>query len=336
MNVENKINQVLAIARKQLEACGVEDASQEASLLLAWCLEKPRSWVMAHSDEEASMRSIAAFFLAVERRKKGEPYAYITGETEFFSLPFLVNSHVLIPRPDTEILVETALSVLGVPQKISRSQNPSFEGVLSTEKAKQVRILEIGVGSGCISCTIAYCMKKIGAFGWKTDNAGINITGIDISENALAVARQNSVKLCLEPFIHFEKADVLSETFHGFIETAGEEAAISQPSSSFPERYHMIVSNPPYIPTEDLPGLMVDVRDYEPTLALDGGMDGLVFYRRIAEKAKEWLCPQGVVIVEIGISQESPVSELFQSAGAITAVVPDLHGIPRVVVAMFP
>ena len=222
------------------------------------------------------------------RRADREPLQQILGVQEFMGLPFFVNRHVLIPRQDTETLVET---------------------VLREQREKEISILDLCTGSGCIAVSLAV----LGGYA--------HVTGADISEEALKVARQNAKALFHERFsdrrekteIEFRKSDLLTEF--------GME-----------EQFQVIVSNPPYIPTAVIEGLEPEVREFEPWLALDGEEDGLAFYRRLSEECGAHLSEGGCVYFEIGYDQGEAVCELLRAHGFTdTRVIQDLAGKDRVV-----
>ena len=213
----------------------------------------------------------------VSRRKQRIPLQHLTGEQEFYGYPFYVNEHVLIPRQDTEVLVEEALK----------------------RKREGMKVLDLCTGSGCILLSILKNLKQ---------GTGV---GIDISEQALEVARRNAKRLGLEAATTF----VLSDLF--------EKAQ---------GPYDMIVSNPPYIETEEIAQLMPEVRDHEPRLALDGMSDGLYYYRSIVSQCRDYLKEDGALLFEIGAGQGAAVSELLKEAGFMSVqVIKDLAGLDRVV-----
>jgi len=214
------------------------------------------------------------------RIKNGEPLQYVTGETEFMSLRFRVNPNVLIPRPDTETLVEKAISLLG------NSSSPS--------------VLDIGTGSGCVGISIAALVKNS------------DVTLLDISEKALETASVNAKENNVS--VKLIKCDILNDV---------------------PDmKYDMIVSNPPYIQKKVIDTLDRNVRDFEPHLALDGGEDGLVFYRRISHIAKSILNPGGMIVFEVGFDQADDVSGILAEDGfSEIEATKDLCGINRVVSA---
>lgn len=264
---------------KLLQAAGVPEAELDAWYLLEYLRKErgsrsDRQWYLLCREEEADMEEEEAYRELIGRRAKRIPLQQITGEQEFMGFPFLVNEHVLIPRQDTECLVERVL--------------PYVDGK---------RVLDVCTGSGCIAIAIAKLGKPF------------IVHGVDISEEALAVARQNATEL---------NASV--ELFAGDLMTKMDG------------QYDVIVSNPPYIPPSVIEGLMPEVRLHEPMLALDGGQDGLEFYRRIAGQAVTRLAPNGRMFLEIGCEQAVAVAEILQKQGyREVQVFQDLAGKDRIV-----
>ncbi len=256
---------------------GIDSARLEAELLLSATLELDRVGLYVNFERPLNPDELTSFRERVRRRAQREPLQYILGETEFWSLTFAVGPAVLVPRADTEILVEEALS--------------RIEGA--------ARVIDVGTGSGAIAIALAH------------EKAAIQMTALDCSEAALEVARSNADRHGLAERIHF---------------VSGDLAVL--PSGPF----EMIVSNPPYIPSGDWQGLMPEVRDHEPRLALDGGEDGLQAYRQLAAQAGDLLTPGGWLLVEVGINQATEVGALFAEAGLVeVGQRDDYAGIPRVV-----
>ncbi|AGC67138.1 release factor glutamine methyltransferase PrmC [Thermoclostridium stercorarium subsp. stercorarium DSM 8532] len=278
------IKEALETAGKILKSRNIQTPVREAGVLLAHVIKKDLSYIYAHSEEKLSDELVREFFDVVGKRGSGMPFQYISNRQEFMSLDFYVDQNCLIPRPDTEILVEAALKV------IKKYQSP-------------VRILDIGTGSGAIAVSIAYYDK----------NTVIN--AIDISENALEIAAANAAKHGVEGRINFINADIRHFTAK--------------------KPYAVVVSNPPYIPSGEIENLMPEVAHFEPLIALDGGEDGMDFYRVIASKLESLLTSDGTVLTEVGIGQDSFVMELFEEKGMNVEVLKDLAGINRVVVGCF-
>lgn len=278
------IKEALAYAGDILKSGNIQAPVREAGVLLAFVMKKDLSYIYAHPEENLPEALEHEYMDAVEKRSNRMPFQYITNHQEFMSLDFYVNRNCLIPRSDTEILVEAALKV------IKKYKAP-------------VRVLDVGTGSGAIAVSIAYY------------NENTVIDAIDISESALQVAEINAKRHQVHKRINFINAD-----FRRF---------------KAEKPYPVVISNPPYIPSGDIKKLMSEVADYEPVLALNGGVDGLDFYRIIALKLKDLLTPDGTVLTEVGIGQHTQVKELFEKEGMSVSVMKDLAGIDRVVLGNF-
>ena len=304
----------------------IEDPSREAGLLLSRASGMDLSLLYAHLDRTPDARQIEAYFSAIERRANHEPYAYITGQCEFFSLTFEVNPHVLIPRADTELLAEAAIFALGaggLHQSLNRNLN---QNMFRLPDKKEYRVLDVGTGSGCLAVSVArYAPSSV-------------VDAVDLSGDALDTARRNARRHHVRDRINFIRADFLKSDLPPLQPRLSDTPDSIAPEPFAPEprqarRYDLIISNPPYIPSGDIPSLMADVRDYEPHTALDGGRDGLAFYRAFAEKARDMLDPDGVLAVECGFDQALAIRELFEGRGMRTLILKDLSGFGRVVAA---
>lgn len=291
MNAMTQAPATIASARRALRdlltQAGIESADVDARLLIAHALQIDRVAMMTQGERALTPEETKAIDALAARRLKHEPVARIVGEKEFWSLALTVSPDVLVPRPDTEIVVELALDLIG-----------------RERRAAPLRILDIGTGSGALLLALLSELP--------------NATGIgtDISEGALQIARANAERHGLAPRCRLVNADI----------TTGVQGP-----------FDLIVSNPPYIVRNDISGLDLEVRDYDPVLALDGGIDGLACYRAIATDARRLLEPGGYLVVEIGIGQERPVGGLFSAAGlTVVETRPDLAGIPRALAAFFP
>lgn len=252
----------------------IPDGELDAWLLLSFCFHVNRTQYILHSNKNITKEQFEQYQELVHKRASRVPLQYITGEQEFMGITFKVTEDVLIPRQDTEILVEEALKV-----------------------AEGMEVLDLCTGSGCIIISLS----KLGKI-----KSG---TGVDISPKALAVARENAKSL---------NADVT------FIE--------SDMYSQLTGKYDIIISNPPYIPTQDIGGLMEEVKDHEPVLALDGKEDGLHFYRVIINGVNQFLKNDGYVFFEIGYDQADAVCDLLREAGFMNIKrIKDLAGLNRVV-----
>jgi len=259
---------------------GIEGGRREAELLLGSVLRLDRVGVYLQFDRPLGETERKDFRALVERRANREPLQYILGETEFWSLPLSVAPGVLIPRPDSEILVEEALRLL----------SPAATG----------QVLDIGTGSGALAIAIAH------------ERPQLQVLGVDVSERALRLAHANAERNGVAERCSWRKADL-----YGPLEPGG---------------FTLVVCNPPYIPSADIGGLMPEVRDFEPRLALDGGEDGLDAYRTLAHQAKNLLAPGGWLLVEVGIDQAAEVKTLWNAADLEeTFVRRDYAGIERVV-----
>lgn len=276
-----RIDTILTWTRQYFGEKGVENPRLDAEVLLSHVLQKDRLYLYVHFDQPLEERELAVFREAVKKRAARLPVAYITGSKEFMGLDFQVTPAVLIPRPDTEILVETALKLL------ENKENPE--------------ILDIGTGSGAICISMLVNLPT--AHG----------TTVDISADALAVAKSNGEKHEVTERLTFCQGDL-------FAPVKGK-------------KFHAILSNPPYIPKADILELTPEVRQ-EPNLALDGGTDGLDFYRRIVEESKQYLVAGGFVAMEVGIDQAQLVVAMAEKTGffKVSAIVKDYGGIERVVV----
>ena len=274
---------------RKLTEKDVPEAELNAWYLLQSCLsEEPfsytRSRFFLEQMEQAEPEIITSYLEKVAKREKRIPLEYILGYTEFMGLTFSVREGVLIPRQDTEILVEMAVEVS--PGK---------------------RVLDLCTGSGCIGLSIAMCGNPKA------------VTLSDISEDAIATARRNEKNLDQNGWKGRDGKPEITYTLGNLWEPIDG-------------KFDLIVSNPPYIETEELSGLMPEVIDHEPLLALDGGKSGLVFYEKILEKAPFYLEEAGILMVEIGYNQGEQVEQLFEKNGFTDIEIKkDLAGLDRVV-----
>jgi release factor glutamine methyltransferase len=281
--------QVLRWGIAYLQARGIDSARLDAEVLLAHCLGCERTVLYRERSYALTTDQETRFQASVRRRGAHEPIAYLTGVREFWSLPFTVQAGVLIPRPDTEWVVEAALRYA---PRFLRCRSPC-------------RMLDVGTGSGNIAIAVAASL------------AAVEVTGIDISSQALALAQRNAQSCQVVERVQYLCGDLLSPLH--------------------PRRacFDLILSNPPYIATEEWPTLPTTVRCYEPREALDGGSDGLWFYRRLLAEGPSYLAVNGLIIVEVGYRQAGEVSRLLQQSQQweLLETVKDYGGNERVVVA---
>ncbi len=267
------------------EKKNIPDARLNAERLLSRVLGLNRVQLYLQFENILTHTQLDNFRESVKRRLNNEPLQYILGETEFMSLPFKLNSSVLIPRPDTEILVEQVLE--------------------DTSKDMEVNVLDIGTGSGNIAISLAHYLPKS------------RVVAVDISQEALDVARENALLNQVNGRIRFIREDVFDSSF----------------AMKLGDRFDRIVSNPPYISETEFYTLPEEVRNFEPHIALRDGADGLTFHRRISQVANEMLTPGGKIFLEVGQGQWKEVERILEQAGfQNVTVTKDLAGIDRVLV----
>lgn len=261
----------------------------ETILILCKLLDVDKSYIYTYGDKKVEDYIEDKFLELMEKRHSGYPIQYILGEREFMGLDFYLEEGVLVPRPDTEVLVEYII-----------------EYVKKNYKEDNINVLDIGIGSGAIALSMAYYLKNIQVF------------GIDISDTAIKVANVNKEKFKLSN-VNFHKGDLFKA-----LEGLNMEG-----------KFDIIVSNPPYIKRLDIESLDIQVKDYEPRLALDGGMDGLDFYRRITKDSLEYLKDNSLLIYEIGYEQGKEVEDILKVWGfKDTSILKDLGGNDRVVLGI--
>ena len=271
------LKELIKIGQTQLKEAGIGDADRDARDLYCFLDKIDAVGLMMHWQDTLQDNACEAYFDLIQRRAAGEPMQYITGVQEFMGIPFKVTPQVLIPRQDTETLVETLLSY--------------------AKDKPGTSLIDVCTGSGCIAVSLAH----YGNFA--------QVTASDISSAALLVAKKNAADN--HASVQFFESDLLEQV---------------------PGRFDMIVSNPPYIEDDVILGLEPEVKDNEPMIALSGGKDGLIFYRRLTETAKDHLNPGGALFVEIGYNQWEAVAELFRANGfSKPTLVRDLAGLDRVV-----
>ncbi len=277
-NKKNTIRNLISAARDELNKSGAGEGNIDAQIFMMKAVNMDKTGILVNHDYELNEEQIADFRTMVEKRKSGIPSQYIVGKCEFMGYDFFVDENVLIPRADTEVLVEKVLE-------------------FSVEK-KFKNILDMCTGSGCIAISLVL-------------NGIKKAVGADISQGALNIAKKNAeyndVKNKTE-FIHSN----LFENINGIFDA--------------------IVSNPPYIPKEDIKSLMREVKDHEPLSALDGGEDGLDFYREITKQSRKYLKDGGMLFYEIGYNQSEDLHKIMEENGfEKVTIVKDYAGLDRVV-----
>jgi release factor glutamine methyltransferase len=292
----------IAAASARLARAGIESARLDAELLTAEAAGVSRATLIA-GGAEIDTAGAHRFERMLARREAREPLAYIVGHREFFSLKFAVRPGVLIPRPESETVVEAALDFL---RERERRRDPSAGAALGAVRERPAcpttTVLDIGTGSGAIAIAIA------------VNAPGVRIVALDISKVSLEVAADNAQRHRCADRIAFVSGDCF----------AALEGSVPP--------FDLIVSNPPYIAKTQFAVLAPEVRDFEPRVALEGGRDGIDFYRKIAAGLPRWLARDGEVILEVGAGQAEAVEVMMRAAGcAASAPKRDLGGIDRVV-----
>ncbi len=257
--IKMNYQQLLQKGKIKLTEAGVPEADVDAFELLSFAARFSRKEYFTRMTEEVERRVEEAYGLLIEKRSARIPLQQIVGHVGFWNLDFIVNEHVLCPRQDTEILVEQAQKIL-------------LDGM---------SVLDVCTGTGCILISLMSLRH------------GIEGTGVDVSKEAIAVAKENAKR--------------------NFVHPRFKQGSLFEPVKG--ERFDLIVSNPPYIPTQVIAGLMPEVRDHEPHIALDGGRDGLDFYRRIIKEAPTHLCDNGWLFFEVGVGEANSVLSLMEESG---------------------
>ena len=292
------VKEMLTMGEKQLMDSDIADATRDCKILYCYMMDIPFSKIILEYQEVLQDRLCDKYFELIDRRSKGEPVQYIMGCQEFMGLEFIVNENVLIPRQDTETLVEDALEIINT---------GTLRGEDMDVKRKEWDILDLCTGSGAIGVSLARIANKV------------NVTCSDISEGAIKVAKENAQKHGLAKSMKFEQGDLLKPFANHFRK----------------KRFDMIISNPPYIKSSVIPTLQREVCEHEPLSALDGGESGLDFYERIVSDVGEHLRKDGILLLEIGYDQGEAVSALISKNDDFTAirVLKDLAEHDRIVFA---
>ena len=281
MKIKDIINYGVAMIKN------TESPSLETQMMIAKVIEKDRLYIMLNLEEDIDESKVEIIKTMIDKRKNSYPLQYILGEREFWGMDFKVSEGVLIPRQDTEILIEETL------KKLKDNKHKS-----------NLKGFEIGVGSGIISITL---LKEIET---------LTMIGVDINDKAIELTKANALK--------HEVSDRLCILNSNLFEKINKE-----------NQFDFIISNPPYIETKVIDSLKEDIKKHEPKLALDGGEDGLDFYRAIIEQSKSYISPEGFIAFEIGYNQAEAVKKIFVKNGyPNVTVAKDLAGFDRVVIGM--
>ena len=292
------VKEMLTMGEKQLMDSDIADATRDCKILYCYMMDIPFSKIILEYQEVLQDRLCDKYFELIDRRSNGEPVQYIMGSQEFMGLEFIVNENVLIPRQDTETLVEDALEIINT---------GTLRGEDMDVRRKEWDILDLCTGSGAIGVSLARIANKV------------NVTCSDISEGAIKVAKENAQKHGVAKSVKFEQGDLFKPFSKHFRK----------------QKFDMIISNPPYIKSSVVPTLQKEVCEHEPLSALDGGESGLDFYERIVSGVGSHLRKSGVLLLEIGHDQGEAVSGLLSRNGEFTSirVLKDLANRDRIVFA---
>jgi len=293
------VKEILTIGERQLRENSVADSVMDSKLLYCYLMKKTLSQLILEWQKILPDSLCEEYFKLLEVRCTGKPVQYITGVQEFIGYEFNVNEKVLIPRQDTEVMVVDAMDIIN---------NQKLRGDKLLGRKKDIsEVLDLCCGSGAIGISLAKLSDKI------------KVTCSDVSKDAITIAKQNAEKLGCSNRIKFVEGNLL-EPFKGKINK---------------KKFDMIISNPPYIKSDIIPTLQIEVKDYEPMIALDGGEDGLDFYRKIISDVSENLKKDGMIIFEIGYDQKDAVIELINNTYKFENIMclKDLVGQDRIVIA---
>lgn len=309
METNNKsLNMVIIEYVKELEAAGIDDARNNVLMLAEAVLGCTRSKLTALSndmfDNVFALEQKIQLENLLARRMAKEPLQYIVGETEFMGLPFYVTPDVLIPRQDTEVLVEQTLEHID-------------EMVEAGLVKDSLDVLDMCTGSGCIAISLAAFLNK--KFAGETK---INVTAVDISEGALKVVERNAARNGVDDMMTIVKSDLFAQL--------GNQIGGHLDGNHCCQKFDVIVSNPPYIPSEDCKNLQDEVM-HEPLLALDGGDTGFDFYKRLILEGQDYLKENGAMLFEFGITQENLLREMALEYFCEVELYADYSKIPRVI-----
>ena len=325
VSTDRSVRALLKQGIEQLRAASVPSYTLAAELLLLHVTSQDRTWLYSHPEEILAEPVAEAYFGLLSRRSSRVPTQHLTGKQEFWGLEFEVTPDVLIPRPETEHLIEVALDRLAV-REIRAGRQPRLTG-------ENVTIVDVGTGSGCIAITLA---KEL---------AAATVYATDISDAALAIARRNAARHNLAERIHFLQSNLLEAflTLPVAAQHAASQAGHAPPASAFDESrstshesrlFDLIISNPPYVSLRDADSLPIEVREHEPRTALFGGEEGYELYGALIPQAAQHLKPGGLLVLELGYNSLLAVEPLLdRSDWWNVSVTKDLAGIPRVISA---
>ncbi|MGH9760001.1 MAG: peptide chain release factor N(5)-glutamine methyltransferase, partial [Blastocatellia bacterium] len=286
------MNQAIAEGSRRLEGAGERESRRTARILLGHALGRDQAALIAHPEDSVSLSRYQDFLALITRKELGEPLQHLTGHQEFFGLDFIVTPDVLIPRPETEFLVERVIKLAA-----------HFHSNRMTEPGRPVTIADVGTGSGCIAVALAVSLPAA------------RIIATDISQAALEIARENAERNGVAFKIEFAIGDLLEP-----LSELGLKGSVG-----------IIASNPPYIPRSRPQIVEPQVRDFEPGIALFAGDDGLDFYKRLFGEGPEYLAPGGHMVFEMGYPQLDEISALIDPRVWETSdVIHDLQELPRI------
>jgi release factor glutamine methyltransferase len=309
---EKSVRALLKLGIAQLREAQVPSFTLAAELLLLHVVGRDRAWIYSHPEEEISAADAERYAELIRRRAAGEPTQHLTGKQEFCGLEFEVTPDVLIPRPETEHVIEVALDRLALRER--RAGRPR-----KTDGAG-LQIADIGTGSGCIAIALA---KEL---------PGAAFVATDISAAALAVARRNALRHSVAERIRFVESNLMEESGEWPLGGTRSKRVVS--GEQEPLSFELIVSNPPYIGRREAATLMREVREHEPEIALYGGEEGYELYASLIAQAAGHLKPGGILVIELGHNSLPAVQPLLDaSTWTNVSVTNDLAGIPRVLAA---
>ncbi len=305
-----EIRDFLRFAIESLNNADIETPELEAGVILCHALKCNRAYLYSHDDRVLNQEEVELLNNMLNQRMDNVPLQYIIGETEFMGLPFIVSPDVLIPRHDTETLVEECIKKVSLLSK--NTEKDIFMGYAESinigmdqrKDLKNVKVLDMCTGSGCIAISIAhYCPES-------------TVMACDVSKDALKIAALNCERNEVQNRVELHCGNLFDAIDGG-------------------QQFNLIVSNPPYIESDVIPELQIEVRNYEPCLALDGGRDGLDFYREIIAKAPAYLTDGGYILFEIGYNQGESVKELMNEFFCDINVLKDISTNDRAIVGRY-